>query len=124
MLPCQNDHHSSIGGAILTVFFFLVKSQLLRICIYSSVWQIGNGVYQNINVIVNLNCRYASRDCGFPVVEEELAVFDTGPTMDSCGDPQIQEYLEQVMVDNGCQQPNTWTEAVQLYIKLKECAGL
>lgn len=74
--------------------------------------------------LVTLHCRYASRDCGFPVEEQELAIFETGQTMDLCGDPEIQDYLQQIMVDNNYQFPNTWEEAVDLYIKLKEIAGL
>ncbi|KAF7641801.1 hypothetical protein LDENG_00271500 [Lucifuga dentata] len=73
--------------------------------------------------LYSLPHRYAARDCGFPV-EQDLAMFETGQTVDSCGDPEMHDYLQQVMVDNNYQHPNTWTDTVDLYIKLKEITGL
>ena len=61
---------------------------------------------------------------GFPVEEQDVAIFETGQTMDLSGDPEIQNYLEQVMVENDYQFPNTWEEAIDLFNKLKEIAGL
>ena len=44
--------------------------------------------------------------------------------IDLCGDPEIEEYLQQSVERNGLQQPQDWKTASDLYITLKEIAGL
>lgn len=69
--------------------------------------------------------RFGSRDCGFAVEDAELDVFpEARQVIDSCGDPDIKEYLEQAVEQNGLQQPHNWKTASELYITLKEIAGL
>lgn len=44
--------------------------------------------------------------------------------MSLCGDPDIEEYLQQAVEQNRLQQPQDWKTASELYIILKEIAGL
>lgn len=69
--------------------------------------------------------RFGSRDCGFAVEDGELDVFsEARQVTDLCGDPDIEEYLQQAVEENGLQQPQDWKTASELYITLKEIAGL
>lgn len=55
----------------------------------------------------------------------ELRAFpESRQTIDSCGDPDIQEYLELVMEQNRLQRPENWEAASEVYITLKGIAGL
>lgn len=70
-------------------------------------------------------CRFGSRDCGFRVEEEELLTFSgLGDTVVSCGDTEIQAYVEHIMEQNNLQSPDNWESALQLYLTLKEISGL
>lgn len=70
-------------------------------------------------------CRFGSRDCGFAVEERELDVFpEARHVIDLCGDPDIEEYLQQAVEQHGLQQPQDWKTASELYITLKEIAVL
>lgn len=44
--------------------------------------------------------------------------------IDLSGDPDIEEYLQQAVEQHGLQQPQEWKTASELYITLKEIAGL
>lgn len=69
-------------------------------------------------------CRYGSRDCGFAVEERELDVFpEEGLPVGLCGDPNIEEYLQQAVQQNTLQQPQDWESATELYLALKDIAG-
>ncbi|XP_039454836.1 uncharacterized protein LOC120433158 isoform X1 [Oreochromis aureus] len=68
--------------------------------------------------------RYGSRDCGFAVEERELDVFpEEGLPVGLCGDPNIEEYLQQAVQQNTLQQPQDWELATELYLALKDIAG-
>lgn len=45
-------------------------------------------------------------------------------TIHLCSDPDIQDYLQQAVEQHGLQQPHDWESASELYITLKEIAGL
>lgn len=40
-----------------------------------------------------------------------------------CGDPNIEEYLQQAVQQNTLQQPQDWESATELYLALKDIAG-
>lgn len=100
---------------------------------YSSILSANKSDISNcflINVKISLTilvlfCRYGSRDCGFAVEERELDVFpEARQAFDLCGDPNIEEYLQQAVPQNGLQQPQDWESATELYLALKDIAGL
>lgn len=71
-----------------------------------------------------LFCRYGSRDCGFAIEERQLDVFpEARQAAELCGDPNIEEYLQQAVQQNGLQQPQDWESASKLYLTLKNIAG-
>lgn len=75
--------------------------------------------------LYSLPHRFGSRDCGFRVEEEELLTFSgLGDTVVSCGDTEIQAYVEHIMEQNNLQSPDNWESALQLYLTLKEISGL
>ncbi|XP_049919274.1 uncharacterized protein LOC126401808 [Epinephelus moara] len=77
------------------------------------------------NELYLLPHRFGSRDCGFAVEDRELHVFsEARQVIDLCGDPDIEEYLQQAVERNGLQQPQDWKTASELSITLKEIAGL
>ena len=45
-------------------------------------------------------------------------------TVYSCGDPDIEDYLQHAVEQNGLQLPHDWKSASKLYITLKKTAGL
>lgn len=72
-----------------------------------------------------LLCRFGSRDCGLLVENRELNKFpESRQTTFTCGDPDIQDYLQQAVEQNGFQQPHDWESVSELYITLKDIAGL
>ncbi|XP_039454839.1 uncharacterized protein LOC120433158 isoform X2 [Oreochromis aureus] len=76
------------------------------------------------NELYLLPHRYGSRDCGFAVEERELDVFpEEGLPVGLCGDPNIEEYLQQAVQQNTLQQPQDWELATELYLALKDIAG-
>ncbi|KAL3997088.1 hypothetical protein ACER0C_009744 [Sarotherodon galilaeus] len=76
------------------------------------------------NELYLLPHRYGSRDCGFAVEERELDVFpEEGLPVGLCGDPNIEEYLQQAVQQNTLQQPQDWESATELYLALKDIAG-
>lgn len=65
--------------------------------------------------------RFGSRDCGFAIEGMELEAFtESRQIFSSCGDPDIQDYLEHAMVQNGLQRPEHWEASLELYFDLKE----
>lgn len=75
-------------------------------------------------MVVSL-CRFGSRDCGLAVEDRELHMFpESEQTIHLCSDPDIQDYLHQAVEQNGLQQPHDWESASELYLTLKEIAGL
>lgn len=54
------------------------------------------------NELYLLPHRFGSRDCGFAVEDRELDVFsEARQVIDLCGDPDIEEYLQQAVERNG-----------------------
>lgn len=69
--------------------------------------------------------RFGSRDCGFLVEDAELDVFpEARQEIDFYNDEDMKKYLQQAMEQNRLQQPCDWRTASDLYITLKEIAGL
>ncbi|KAF6716020.1 hypothetical protein FQA47_017098 [Oryzias melastigma] len=76
------------------------------------------------NELYLLPHRYGSRDCGFAVEEGDLDAFpEARQVPDLCGDPDIEQYLQEAVLQNGRQQPQDWESASGLYLTLKDMAG-
>ncbi|XP_020555618.1 uncharacterized protein LOC110013572 [Oryzias latipes] len=73
------------------------------------------------NELYLLPHRYGSRDCGFAIEERDLDEARQVP--DLCGDPDIEQYLQEAGQQNGLQQPQDWESAIELYLTLKDVAG-
>ncbi|XP_076850597.1 uncharacterized protein LOC143500366 [Brachyhypopomus gauderio] len=77
------------------------------------------------NELYYLPHRFGSRDCGFRVEQTELDGFpEIRQTVNPCGDPNIQEYLDFVMEHRQLQKPSNWETAAQLYLCLKDISQL
>lgn len=69
--------------------------------------------------------RFGSRDCGFEIEHTELDGFpEASLSIATCGDPNMQEYLDFAMERHQLQKPENWESATGLYMKLKEIAQL
>ena len=59
--------------------------------------------------------RFGSRDSGFRIDRTELDAFpESRQSINPCGDPNIQEYLDFVMEDNQLEKPRDWETALEL----------
>ncbi|KAL6486342.1 hypothetical protein MHYP_G00057340 [Metynnis hypsauchen] len=77
------------------------------------------------NELYYLPHRFDSRDCGFRIERTELDAFpESRQSINPCGDPNIQEYLDFVMEHNQLEKPKDWETASELYLRLKEIAQL
>ncbi|XP_039623028.1 uncharacterized protein LOC120537856 [Polypterus senegalus] len=77
------------------------------------------------NELYYLPHRFGSRECGFRIECTELDTFpESNQPMHSCGDLNMQEYLDFVMEHSYLQKPENWESASELYIHLKEIAQL
>ncbi|XP_062851516.1 uncharacterized protein LOC134314752 [Trichomycterus rosablanca] len=77
------------------------------------------------NELYYLPHRFGSRDCGFRIEETELDVFpESRQSVNSCGDQNIQEYLDFVVECSQLQKPSNWESTSELYLWLKEIAQL
>ncbi|XP_055051829.2 uncharacterized protein [Misgurnus anguillicaudatus] len=77
------------------------------------------------NELYYLPHRFGSRDCGFQIEQTELDAFpEASLSITSCGDPNMQEYLDFAIEHSQLQKPENWESASELYMKLKEMAQL